>query len=227
MLNFQDLRAGDFLTELSNYTVLKTSVDSVDLVHGNTGQKVTIGKPYAEVFLIPADQFVKEEKVGREDTYWTQKQIDEAVSKGVPGAEKLTVGDLKAKGIRSIFLDYPLNTACAVCFVKKDKPLSKAAYEKALEEKTQRDLLEITAGNKSLKEVLVESNRNPVLGYVPGEERVMIGYKMSNLSATSDYDFMDVKVPGSTQTGFTHLQKSIDLSTIKWMVADGVKYSVK
>lgn len=228
MTNYTDLRPGDFLTEISSYTVKTVDKDKTVLIHGESRKEVTIAKNYVELYMIPADQYTSEVIVGKEDTYWTEKQIQEAIAKGVPNASNLREGDLKAKGIRSIFLDYPLRTACAVCFFKKDKPLSAKAYEKAIEDKIAQDLQEITNGNKSLKDVLAESNKKPVLNYIPGEERVMIGYKISNFSQTSDYKFMDVKVPNpSSPGGFDHIEKSIDLSTIKWMVADGIKYILK
>ena len=78
-MDITKITKNNLFTEFSQFkfTGKKDSLrQTLEFEHVQTGEIVSIGSTYVENFLISADHYEKEVFVGKEDKYWTQKQID-------------------------------------------------------------------------------------------------------------------------------------------------------
>jgi hypothetical protein len=182
--------------------------------------------------LQTADQYQSEVEVGREDKYWTVKQLEDAKKKGeLPSDSLLREGDVRVKGIRSIWGDIHTERVFTVCFNKQAKELSAKALNEAKNKQLQEAIAEIAAAAagkkgvaKTAEEVIKGIQNNPVVSTVPGEERQLRGYKVSFSSLNGFYDVVDM---GIVNTGKNENLRKVNINEINWLVLDGVKYTVK
>lgn len=215
-MNLKDIRQGDIFSESSVYVFGNATGNSYNFKHLASGQQVTLDSKYVEKLLTTADQFEKEVKVGREDKFWTEKQVQESTAKVKPN-----VGDLKQAGIRTIFENIG-NEVFTVCFLKADKPLSQKAYNAKITETANEALTRIEAAKASKKSVVTAANsiieellRNPILPVEPGEERILRGYKQQFTSRDGRYNCMDIDIMET---------RPVNINTLQWIVVNGVKY---
>jgi len=220
-MKLNDIRKGDLFSESSVYTFIEKQGNSYLFNHIGSKQTVTLDSKYVEKLLTTADQFDTTVECGKEDKHWTQLQIDAAVKKGELKANTVNVGDLKVKGIRTIFEEIG-NEVFTVCFTKADKVLSKKAYDTKIIQLTLEATNKIEAA-KTAKRSVVEAAttviedllRNPVLQVEGGEERVLRGYKQQFSSRDGYYAAMDVDIFETRQ---------ININKLLWIVVNNVKY---
>ena len=215
MNNIKDVQIGDVFSEVSMYKVVSVNKDTVDLKHQATQEVVSMSHQYVEKMLSSADQYSQEVVCGIEDKLWTAKQIADSKRTDVQ------VGDIRVPGIKTIW-DSIGQTVFCVEFVKKATPLSKKAYDAAVQakmdevaeaiEKAQRNKKGV--GNIAKEEVLKLIN-NPILNHVPGEVRVMRAYKLQHSSTDGQYAVMDMD-KGE--------KRSVNLPTVSCIVVNGTKY---
>jgi hypothetical protein len=217
MNNIKDIQIGDVFSETMYASVTQINKDTIDFKHQGTGETITLSHAYVEKMLSSADQYEegKEVKVGIEDKLWTAKQIADAKRTDVQ------VGDLRVPGLKTIW-DGIGSTVFCVEFTKKATPLSKKAYDLAVQakmdevaeaiEKAQRNKKGV--GNVAKEEVLKLIN-NPILNHIPGEVRTMRAYKLQHTSTDGQYAVMDMD-KGE--------KRSVNLPTVSCIVVNSVKY---
>lgn len=215
MNNIIDVQPGDLWSDISYLQTIAVNKDTVDLKHLNTGETVVLSHEYLEKLLHSADQFANVVNVGIEDKLWTVKQLDD--SKNTTNQ----VGDVRVPGMKSIW-DGIGSKVFRVCFVKKGKELSKTAYNKLIAEKLEAATYTLEKAKTSKKgvttvavELLEDLIRNPIISHVPGEERILRGWKIQHESLDGQYAVMDSDLME---------KRVVNLNTIKWIIVDGVKY---
>lgn len=231
MIKIDQIEVGDVFSEESRYVVESKTNTHTNFLHLESGKKVSLDNNYVTDLLKTADQFHKELEVGREDKYWSQKQIDDAVTKGELKADtKLRPGDVRLKGIRTIWEDITGGQVFTVCFQKQNKELSNKAYNEKItttaKEYADR-ILNAKSGKRSVSETAItivqEILKNPILQYEVGEDRILRGFKIEFSSRDGKYNCIDMDIQGSYESKV----RPVNINTILWLVYDGVKYTVK
>lgn len=201
------IKVGDVLSELSHYIVRGINPDgSVQVVHKESGDIVNIGKSYVEKYIKSGDNYDKEVEVTRED----KKD-----------------GTL---GIRSIFEGIHSGQVFTVCFKKQDKPKSAKQFNAEVNEIVTKVCEEIDQVKSSKKGVAEWAKRtisalmkNPISKVVEGEDRILRGYKIQFESRDGRYDCVDMDiVKTDKESGI----RPVNILTIKWLIYNGVKYTV-
>lgn len=215
MNNIIDVQPGDLWSDISYLQTIAVNKDTVDLKHLATGETVVLSHEYVEKLLGSADQYSQEVSCGIEDKLWTAKQLTDAKN------TTNQVGDVRVPGMKSIW-DSIGSKVFRVCFVKKGKELSKTAYNKLVAEKLQSATYTLEKAKTSKKgvttvavELLEDLIRNPIVSTVPGEERILRGWKLQHDSLDGQYAVMDSDLME---------KRVVNLNTIKWIIVDGIKY---
>ena len=203
----KDMQVGDVFSETSHYIFVKNDGINNVFKHIESGKEVTLTDNYVVDLLITADQYFKEEEVGKED----KKD-----------------GTL---GIRSIFENISTSDVFTVCFRKAAKSLSNKAYTEAKEKQIKSALDQLDKVYKAKKGVtelskklLKEIQDNPILQNQEGESRILKGYKTQFTSRDGRYDCMDMEYPdGANGTNI----RPVNINSIEWLVYKGTKYTVK
>lgn len=230
-ININEVEVGDVFSEESRYVVESKTNTHTNFLHLESGKKISLDNNYVTDLLKTADQFYKEVEVGREDKYWSQKQIDDAITKGELKVDtKLRPGDVRLKGIRTIWEDITGGQVFTVCFQKQNKELSNKAYNEKItttaKEYVDR-ILNAKSGKRSVSETAItivqEILKNPVLQYEVGENRILRGFKIEFSSRDGKYNCIDMDIQGSYESKV----RPVNINTILWLVYDGVKYIVK
>ena len=231
MIKINEIEVGDVFSEESRYVVESKTNTHTNFLHLESGKKVSLDNNYVTDLLKTADQFHKELEVGREDKYWSQKQIDDAITKGELKADtKLRPGDVRLKGIRTIWEDITGGQVFTVCFQKQNKELSNKAYNEKITTTAKEyadKILNAKSGKRSVSETAITSVqeilKNPVLQYEVGEDRILRGFKIEFSSRDGKYNCIDMDIQGSYESKV----RPVNINTILWLVYDGVKYTVK
>ena len=235
-VTISEMKPGDVFSELSHYTYTgKKGADTLLFTHHASGATgLALGVAYVEKYLCPANQWQagEEVEVGREDKYWTAKQIAEAVAAGeLPKDVKLQPreGDVRVPGIRTIWENIHSSHVFSVCFQKQGKALSNKKIEElqAAQAKQAIDANEkASRAKKGIAAAAIEEiakiQQNPISAFEPGEMRTLIGYKVQFTSRDGRYDCVDMKIP----EGENNI-RPVNINTIEWLVFDGKKYIVK
>lgn len=235
-MNIKDIQPGDIFSEVSHYAVQSTDRDSVFLKHSESDSIVKLSKEYVSNLLKSGDQYDTEVEVGKEDKFWTAKQISDEQAKGtfnayLGGDSIPKVGDVRVKGIRTIWEELVTPHVFAVCFKKADKAKTKKAYAEELE--AQRVVtIDLIDKAKKQKKSMAEAYRfalesmqmNPVKDYIEGESRVLRGFKIQFTSRDGKYDCIDMDIEAK---GTESAIRPVNINTIEWLVFNGVKYIVK
>ena len=219
-----EIEVGDVFSEESHYVYLGKKGTTYDFKHLESKQVVHLDENYVTELLQTADQFEEEVEVGVEDKHWTQKQIDEAKKKGTLEADtQIREGDIKLKGIRSIWSDIHTTQVFSVCFNKKGKELTKKAFNAAKEKQVQEALAAIGSGNVTMADAIKQVQENPIFPVEKGEGRVLRGYKVQFSSTNGFYDVIDMDIEDDGKGA--NLRK-VNINEINWLVVSGVKYIV-
>lgn len=219
-----EIEVGDVFSEESHYVFLGKSGSNYDFKHLESKQVVHLDENYVTELLQTADQYEEEVEVGVEDKHWTQKQIDDAKKKGTLEADsQIREGDIKLKGIRSIWSDIHTTQAWSVCFNKKGKELTKKAFNAAKDKQIQDALVAIGSGKVTMEDAFKAIQENPIFPVEKGEERVLRGYKVQFSSTNGFYDVIDMDIDDDGKG--SNLRK-VNINEINWLVVGGVKYVV-
>ena len=234
-VKLNEIQVGDVFSEESHYVYLgkkNTGVDNngniqatYQFKHLESQKTVNLDERYVAKLLQTADQYEKEEEVGREDKLWTPKQLEEAKKKGTLAADStVREGDVRVKGIKNLWADIHTTKVFSVCFDKKGKELSKKAYNAAREKQIQDTLVLISSGKVTLEDAIKAIQDNPIVPVEKGEERILRGYKVQFASNNGFYDVVDMDLEDDGKG--SNLRK-VNINEIKWLVIDGVKYTVE
>lgn len=234
-MEVKDIKKADIFSEVSHY-VATEDYDGmggpVKLIHMESRQPVNLSPSYVENVLQAGDQFDTVIEVGKEDKLWTAKQLEEAeINKTFKTGEFPKVGDVRIKGIRTIWKELVSSHVFTVCFLKADKSKTKKALKEELEaqqafavgliEKAKKDKKSMAEAYKIALEYV---QNNPIKDYIEGEERILRGYKLQFTSRDGRYDCIDVDIaPSSSESTI----RPVNINTIQYLVFNGVKYIVK
>lgn len=226
------ISAGDVFSETSHYIAKGRTADLIQFEHVETGRLVSLGNSYVADLLSTANQFTETVVVGKEDKYWTARQITDAVTKGeLPVDHLVREGDVRVKGIRSIFEDIYDGTVFEAVFQKKDAKLSAKKFKELRDAQIAEALAEIekvATQKKGVKNASFEALRkiqdNPIFESTPGEMRTLHGYKVQFKSRDGHYDCIDLDLPADDSNKRI---RQVNINTLKELVVKGVKYVVE
>ena len=131
--------------------------------------------------------------------------------------------EVTATELSEIFLNsarYPMT----VVFMKKDTPKTKTALKKEIQEWTENLKKEFLESGQSAIEKYAT---NPVLTFVPGEERTMRGRHYGLLDTNGRVHFIDMDVVKGTNPEFDGRSRLVDTRTLKSVTVNKVKYVLK
>lgn len=230
LINLNDIEEGDIFSEQSHYvyTGKRVGTDKLNFLHLESGQTVGLDEKYAGNLLQTADQYDNEVEIGIEDKKWTAKQIEDGEKAGNWTKGDVRVGDVKQKGILSIWNDIHSQQVFTVNFNKANKELSNKALGEAMALQATEALNKIAQAAKNKKgvaavaaEVIKDLQLNPVIPIQKGDERVLRGYKTQFESINGVYDVVDMDI----KTGVP--KRQVNVRAINWLVYNNVKYLVK
>ena len=247
MIDIEKLKDGDILHEMPHYVVIQdenTPKDAFAFFNLESEEVVSISADYVKMCLHSADHFDRAVKIGKEDKYWTEKQVkDWKTEHSNLTVEQLfaleipRVGDLKLKGIRTIFQEIPLGAVFTVVFRKADTPLTQKKYKELLQKQIDEAVTIIEETAKSKKgvaikaaEVLKNVQENPILPYEPGELRTLRGFKLENYSRDGKYDCYDMDMPDTKSpktVGKPSNIRQVNINTIVQIVYNNTQYNLE
>jgi hypothetical protein len=138
------------------------------------------------------------------------------------------VGDLRQKGILSIWADIHSQQVFTVNFYKANKELSTKALAEAKVAQAEEALKKISDAAKNKKGVaniaalvIADIQNNPILPIERGDERPLRGYKTQFESINGVYDVVDMDI----RTGVN--KRQVNVRAINFLVYNNVKYIVK
>lgn len=188
-------------TEVSYYHLQHKDSETHSLKIVGQTDPVIISNNYVVENLISADDFTEVVNVGKEDKYWTAKQVNDA------GLDVSKVGTLKELGIKSI-LNNVGSIAFTVVYKKKDTVLSNKAYQQALADYAA----------KAPSKVDVDYLKGVPIQVIPGETRVLRGYLKSVDTNDGYYEVVDLDINET---------RKVNINTIEELIFRGTKYVVK
>jgi hypothetical protein len=224
-IDLKSIEAGFVFSEESHYVFLGLNGKAYEFKHLESGKVIQLDGHYVSELLTTADLYdeTAEVEVGVDDKFWTAKQLEDLKKKGEDIGE-LREGDLKLKGIRSIWSDIHTTKVFSVCFDKKGKALTKKAFNAAKDKQIADALAKISAGDVTMQDAFKFVQENPINEIEKGEERVLRGYKVQFASTNGFYDVIDMDIEDPEGKG-KNLRK-VNINEIKWLVIDGIKYVV-
>jgi len=228
MKDISKLAINDILSESAHYKVINLKNGLVEMIHLESGAEVSIDYNYVEKCIDSGDEYATEIKVGKEDKFWTQKQIDDAILKGDMLPADLKAGDLKQKGIRTIWEDIHTSQVFTVCFKKADKAKSQKALKNELEQQREYAIGLIEKAKKDKKSMaeaykiaLEHIQNNPISEIEEGEERILRGYKVQFTSRDGKYNCVDMDLSEENNI------RPVNINSLQWLIFDNVKYIVE
>lgn len=199
----------------------------------NQKKVVELTPTYVENLLKTGDTYTQVIEVGKEDKFWTAKQIMAITSEELAQLKGIEpkVGDVRVKGIRTIWEELITPHVFTVCFKKADKDKTKKQFGIELENQQDYAISLIDKAKKDKKSMaeaykiaLKHVQDNPVLDYIPGEERVLRGYKIQFTSRDGKYDCVDIDIEIK---GTESAVRPVNINTISYLIFNDVKYVVK
>lgn len=204
-MNLQELETGDVFSEIAHYTFLGKKKDEYEFLHEGSQQKVLLTGAYVKDLLTTADHYEKEVKVGKED-----KKDGTA-------------------GIRTIWEEIYDQQVFTVCFKKQDVELSSKKLKELQQQQINDIYAKIEKAQKSkkgvadeAKRVLEEMQKNPILPYIEGEERILRGYKIQFSSRDGRYNCVDMDIDDLKAN-----VRPVNINSILWLVYKNTKYIVE
>ena len=204
-----DFKKGDVLSESSHYIVLGHSGhgNMVTVLNTEDGAHSDIGVTYLRAHAVSADLYTETVEVTKED------KAD------------------GTSGIRSIFEGIHSADVFTVCFLKQDKKKSAKALKAEIDAKAQ-ELASVIDSVKSSKkgvanaskQIIEELMNNPILPFVPGDARILRGYKVQFVSRDGRYDCRDLDIEVTEKEAGI---RPVNINTIQWLIYNNVKYVVK
>lgn len=206
-INLNEIQIGDVFSEESHYIVKSKDASSITFQHLESGQTVSLSNSYVTKMLNTSDQYQSEVKVTKEDK-----------KDGTPG-------------IRTIFEHIRSSEVFTVVFQKQDKTKTKKAIaeEKAAQRAEAVALIEkAKKAKKSMAIAYAEAlefiQNNPISDVIPGEMRVLRGYKKQFVSRDGKYMCQDMDIAlTEKETG----ERLVNINTISALIYNGIKYIVE
>jgi hypothetical protein len=238
MNNINKLKVGDVLSEISHYKVDSIQNSAGKLIHleGNTVVNISLG--YIKDHVQSGDEFEQEIIVGKEDKLWTAKQIDAIANihdeqwckdNNVEQGVLPKIGDVRLKGIRTIWENIYSPHVFTCCFKKQDtiKSAKKLKEETTLlADSFAEQIDKIKTAKKGVaeaaKQFIEELVKNPILPYEEGEERVLRGYKIQFESRDGKYACVDMDIP-TTENNV----RPVNINSLIYIIFNNVKYIVE
>ena len=233
-INISEIKVGDIFSEENHliYKAANPDGKTHSFKHLESGELINLSTTYIEQLLQSADQVNEIVEVGKEDKYWTAKQIEEAKKKGELASDTtVREGDVRVQGIRSIWANIHSSIVFEVSFNKQSKEMTAKALNEAKNKQLQEALTLISSAAtakkgvaKAAEEAIKNIQENPVVSTLPGEERVLRGYKVSFVSTNGVYDVVDMDIEN---TGKNENLRKVNINEINYLAVGGVKYIVK
>lgn len=226
----KEIKQGDVFSELSHYTFKEKNKEGYVFIHHSSKQEVTLGEDYVNNLLVSGNIYGSTVKVGKEDKLWTQKQIDEQAAKGgFPSDAKgyliPKVGDIRVKGIRTIWEEIHSQHVFTVCYQKAHVELSAKKLKELKDAQAQEAIALIEKAATSKKgvakaalEAINAIQSNPILPIQEGEDRILTGFKLEFSSRDGKYNCMDMSI---------NEPRPVNINTIKWLIFQNVMYIVE
>ena len=227
MTEIKDIRTGDAFSEISHYIVESVEKENIIFKHQESGTTVSLTHEYVKKLLVSADQYDSVVTVGKEDKLWTANQIAEQTKKGLwkAGVEIPKVGDVRLKGMRTIWQEIYSAEVFVVCYKKADEPLSASKFNELLQQQRDKAVEAILDVQSRKKGVAKEAQKqlqiiqqNPVLPFKEGEMRYLRGYKLEFESRDGKYLCKDLDINDV---------RPVNINTINTLVYKGVKYQLE
>lgn len=157
-----------------------------------------------------------------EDDFGNEIEIgNEYVDKILVSADHFELEEKKSMTeLAEIFLGSP-RIAMTVCFMKKDTAKTKKAYDAEVKAAIETVQNARVADVPGLLKDLIE---NPVSKVIPGEERIMKGRHYGQIDDLGRVQFVDMELPKTDSVGGI---RQVDPRTIKYLIVNGVKYTLK
>ena len=135
------------------------------------------------------------------------------------------VEKLSATALAEKFLSFT-RIAMTVCYLKKDENKTKANLKREKEQKLS-EFLNSVKDLKNIEKAALELIENPVLTYIPGEERIMVGRHYGIVNDLGRIEFLDMEVAKNTTLNYDNRMRQVDPRTLKYFVANKIKYELK
>ncbi len=223
-INRTEVLVNHIFSELSHYTYkgVNPATGLNKLYHHGSGNTIEVDDRYLCDLMQSAEQYHNVVTVGLVDTYWTAKQVEDAIKNGVYSKSNAPeVGSLKQKGIRTVFDEIKGQHVFTCMYMAQSKETVKELNER---KRQQRDNLlgSIKTGlSKSellatVDNILEQAQNDPIVK--TDRERVLRGYKVQFTSHDGKYLCKDMDI---------NEERPVNINTLQWLVYDGVKYQVK
>ena len=198
-IDLNKIQPGHIFSETSYYKVTEVTPTHIQTTHLQTGKTVNLSVDYVANMLTSADQYEKVVKVSRGNK-----------------------GD-GSPGIKTIFENIG-SEVFTVSFKKRPEEISERAYHTALSTKLSDYMNKINSAKASKKsvtkvceEVLKDALANPILKTLPGQDRILRGYKLENTTNDGMYSVMDTDI---------NEVRTVNVNSITWLIHKGVLYEV-
>lgn len=165
---------------------------------------------------------INKKDITLEDDFGNEIEIgNEYVEKILVSADYFEIEEKKSMTeLAEIFLNNP-RIAMTVCFMKKDTVKTKKAYDAEVNAAIQKVQNARVGDVPTLLKDLIE---NPVSKVIPGEERIMKGRHYGQVDDLGRVQFVDMELPKTDSVGGI---RQVDPRTIKYLIVNGVKYTLK
>ena len=220
MKDISKLKENGVLSENAHYKVIRLNENTVDLIHLESDSEVNIDYGYLSKCIQSGDEYDTEIKVGREDKFWTENQL----SLLSINPDNKQPGDLKRKGIRTIWEEIHTSQVFTVCFKKSDKVKTQKAikaeldYAISLIDKAKKDKKSMA---EAYKIALEHVQNNPISAIEEGEERILRGYKIQFTSRDGKYNCVDMDIADDNNI------RPVNINSIQWLIFNNTKYIVE
>lgn len=206
-VDIDKINIGDIFSEESHYTVKNIHPYTIDFIHRESNQTVTLSNDYIQDKLNTANQYNTTIEVGKENK-----------KDGTPG-------------IREIFENIHSSEVFTVVFTKQSKSKTKKAIKEEKEAQIEYAVSLINTAKKNKKSMaeaykiaLEYIQNNAVLEEIPGEVRTLKGYKLQFTSRDGKYKCMDMEIK---RTDKESGERFVNINTISELIVRGIRYIVK
>ncbi len=233
MIKLDQIKTGDTFSELSTYVVNDVKGQKIDFLHVESNSPVRIDFSYIQDCMVSGEQFDSTVTVGLQDKYHTAKTVEEAIKSGKFKNEEEfpQVGQVRLKGIQTIFKEIPFKHVFTAVYRKKGTELT----EKQLATKKAKLVLDAVARLETIKKQkkgVLDASKEEFMklldtnieSYTPGEKRTFHGHKLGGGSATGFYSVKDLKFPDGVSADVTKNTRLLNINTLEELIVDGVKY---
>jgi hypothetical protein len=121
------------------------------------------------------------------------------------------------------FLNSP-RVAMTVCFITKETPKTKKAYDAELVEAADKVR---NAKIGDVDKILLNLLKNPISTTIPGNQRVMRGRHYGHQDDLGRVTFIDMELNRDLSKDYDTRNRNVDPRTIQWLIVGKTKYTLK